>query len=136
VTDSEGPQSRAKAKSFLSLVTDIPHLVAKLIRAEIQLLRTELATGFRDVGSGVVLIVVSLTFVTLGATLLVLSAVFAVSLILPLWGAALTVAGCVFVVAVILGAVGLSRIAKRGAKIANKTVESIRADIRVLRGDH
>lgn len=136
MTDSEGFQSRAKVKSFLSLVTDIPHLISKLLRAEIQLFRRELVAGLKDVGWGFALLAVSLTFVTLGAALIILSAVFAISLVLPLWGAALSAGGLALIAAAIFGAIGLSRMAKRSGKIATKTVESLREDIRVLRGDN
>ncbi len=65
MTDSQGASTRAKGKSFLSLITDVPHLISQLIRAEIELLKAELISKLKSVGIGLGLFVISLSLILL-----------------------------------------------------------------------
>ena len=127
-------REQAKGKSFLSLLTDIPHLITQLIRAELELLKAELVSKLKATGIGIGLFTISISLVLLAALLLVFAGVFALSLVVPLWAAALIVAGVVLLVAVILAAVGASVMGGSSAPKPSATIESIREDIRVIRG--
>ncbi len=133
--ESQGARARAKGKSFLSLLTDVPHLVAQLIRAEIELLKAELVSKLKSVGIGLGLFVISLSLILLALLLLVFAGVFALSVVLPLWGATLIVAGAVLLAAVIFAALGAAAMARTKSPLPDETVESIRQDIRVIRGE-
>ena len=133
--ESQGARARAKGKSFLSLLTDVPHLVAQLIRAEIELLKAELVSKLKSVGIGLGLFVISLSLILLALLLLVFAGVFALSLVLPLWGATLIVAGAVLLAAVIFAALGATAMARTKSPLPDETVDSIRQDIRVIRGE-
>ena len=135
MTDSQQPSSRAKGKSFFSLVTDVPHLIAQLIRAELELLKAELVSKLKAVGIGLGLFVISLTLILLALLLLIFAGVFALSLVVPLWAAALIAAGAVIVVALVVAAIAAGTMAGAKSPLPNETVESIRRDIRVIRGD-
>lgn len=127
-------REQAKGKSFLSLLTDIPHLITQLIRAELELLKAELVSKLKATGIGIGLFTISISLVVLAALLLVFAGVFALSLVVPLWAAALIVAGVVLLSAIILAAVGASVMGGSSAPKPSATIESIREDIRVIRG--
>ena len=135
MSDSQGARSRAKGKSFLSLITDVPHLIAELIRAEIELLKAELISKLKSVGIGLGLFVISLSLILLTLLLLIFAGVFALSLVLPLWAATLIVAGVVLVTAIVIAGIGAAVMARTKSPLPNETVESIRKDIRVIRGE-
>jgi hypothetical protein len=133
MTEQQASQ-KAKAKSFFSLLTDIPHLIAQLIRAELELLKAELVSKLKAIGIGLGLFAISISLIVLALLLLVLSGVFALALVLPLWAAALIAGGGVLILAVVVAALGAGAMAGSTSPAPNETVESIRADIRVFRG--
>jgi hypothetical protein len=135
VAESQGARTRAKGKSFLSLITDVPHLIAQLLRAEIELLKAELISKLKSVGIGLGLFVISLSLILLAALLLIFAGVFALSLVVPLWAATLIVAGVVIICAVVVAGIGATVMARTKSPVPHETVESIREDIRVIRGD-
>lgn len=134
MSEPQGARSRAKGKSFLSLITDVPHLISQLIRAEIELLKAELVSKLKAVGIGLGLFVISLTLILLALLLLIFAGVFALSLVLPLWAATLIVAGVVILAAIVIAGIGAAVMARSKSPLPNETVESIREDIRVMRG--
>jgi len=125
---------KAKGKSFFSLLTDIPHLITQLIRAELELLKAELVSKLKATGIGLGLFVISISLILLSLLLFVFAGVFALSLVLPLWAAALIAAGGVLIVAVVIAGIGASVIGGSSSPKPSATVESIREDIRVMRG--
>ena len=135
MSENQGARTRAKGKSFLSLITDVPHLIAQLIRAEIELLKAELISKLKSVGIGLGLFVISLSLILLAVLLLIFAGVFALSLVLPLWAATLVVAGVVILAAIVVAGIGAAVMSKTKSPLPNETVESIREDIRVIRGD-
>lgn len=135
MSESQGARTRAKGKSFLSLITDVPHLIAQLLRAEIELLKAELISKLKSVGIGLGLFVISLSLILLAALLLIFAGVFALSLVVPLWAATLIVAGIVIICAVVVAGIGAAVMARTKSPVPHETVESIREDIRVIRGD-
>jgi len=128
-------RAKARDKSFLSLITDVPHLIVALIRAELELLKAELVAKLKATGIGVGLFVISLSLVLLALLMLVFSAVFALSLVLPLWAATLIAAGVVLLAALIFAGIGAKLMSGAKTPVPHETVESIREDIRVVRGE-
>jgi hypothetical protein len=134
MTESTSRES-ARKKPFLSLLTDIPHLIMELIRAELELLKVELVSKLKSVGIGLGLFIISLTLITLALLLFVFAAVFALSLVVPLWAAALISGGVVLILAVVVAAIGAGVMGSSSSPKPSETIESIRQDIRVVRGD-
>jgi hypothetical protein len=133
MSDTSGPGG-GKGKSFFSLLTDVPHLITQLIRAELELLKAELVSKLKATGIGLGLFAISISLIVLALLLLVLAGVFALSLVLPLWAAALIAAGGVLIVAIVVAAVGGSIMSGAQSPKPSQTVESIREDIRTIRG--
>lgn len=126
--------SGAKAKSFFSLLTDIPHLITQLIRAELELLKAELVSKLKATGIALGLFAISISLIVLALLLFVLAGIFALSLVLPLWASALIAAGGVLVGAIVIAGIGASVIGGSQSPKPSATIESIRDDIRVIRG--
>jgi uncharacterized membrane protein YqjE len=131
---SSSARQSAKKKSFLSLLTDVPHLIVQLVRAEIELLKAELAAKLKAAGIGIGLFAISVSLVIFALLLLVFAAVFALALVVPLWAAALISAAAVLILAVVVAGVGAAVISRAKSPKPNETIESIREDISVLRG--
>ena len=128
-------RARARNKPFLSLITDIPHLIISLVRAELELLKAEIVSKLKAVGIGLGLFIISLSLILLALLLMVFSGVFALSLVVPLWAAALIGAGIVLLVALVIAAVAAKTMSGSQSPVPSETVESIRADIRTIRGE-
>jgi len=128
-------KSRAKEKGFFTLIAEVPHLIVALIRAELELLKSELAAKLKATGIAIGLFAVSLSLVMLTLLLLVFAGVFGLSLVLPLWAAALIVAGATLVLAIVFAAIGAKVLSGAKSPKPDETVDSIREDIRVIRGE-
>jgi hypothetical protein len=131
---SNSASASAGKKSFLSLITDIPHLIGNLIRAELELLKAELVSKLKAVGIGLGLFVISISLVLLALLLFIFAGVFALSLVLPFWAAALIAGGAVLIVAVVIAGLGTAAMSGASSPKPSDTIESIRQDIRVMRG--
>jgi hypothetical protein len=131
---TERPEQAREKKSFLSLLTDVPHLIVQLIRAELELLKAELVSKLKSIGIGLGLFVISLTLISLASLLFIFAGVFALSLVVPLWAAALIAGGGVLLIAIMVAGAGAAAMASTSSPAPNETIESIRRDIRVIRG--
>jgi hypothetical protein len=129
-------QDKAGKKSFLSLLTDVPHLISQLIRAELELLKAELVAKLKAIGIGLGLFVVSLSLLTLGLLLFIFAGVFALALVVPVWASALIVGGVTVIAAVVIAAIAAKTMSRSRAPVPTETVESIREDLRVIRGEN
>ena len=120
-------------RSLFALITELPHLLAELIRAELEMLRRELVHRLKGTGAGIGLLIVALNLLVVFLLLLVLAGVFALALVMPYWAAALVVAGGVLLLTLALGAMGAKLVA--GSKpIPRRTIANVREDIRRIRG--
>jgi len=81
----QSARDEAKKKSFLSLLTDIPHLIVQLVRAELELLKAEIVGKLKAAGIGLGLFAISVSLIVFALLLLVFTAVFALALVVPLW---------------------------------------------------
>ena len=131
----QSARDAAKKKSFLSLMTDIPHLIVQLVRAELELLKTEIVAKLKATGIGLGLFAISVSLIIFALLLLVFTAVFALALVVPLWAASLISACGVLVAAAAIALAGAGVMSRAKSPKPDETIESIRKDIQVLRGD-
>jgi len=127
-------EKRSKRSLFQQL-TELPHLLGELIRAEIEQLRMELIQRLKGTGIGLGLFVIALNLIITALLLLIFTGVFALSLVLPLWAAALIVAGVLLVLAAVFIVLGAIAVKTGGKPVPSRTIESVREDVAVLRGD-
>ncbi|HQG71091.1 MAG TPA: phage holin family protein [Rhodoglobus sp.] len=121
-------------RSLFALIGDIPRLLMDLVRSEIEGLQKELLDKVKHAGVGIGLIATALSFAFFALGVLVAAAVIALAQVLPGWAAALIVAGSLLVIAALLVAIGVQQIKKGTPPTPTKTIDSIKQDVRVLKG--
>jgi len=131
-SSSEKPSSR---RSLFQLLTELPHLLGQLVRAEIELLRREVLHRLKGTGIGLALVVLAVSLLSIFLTLLVVVGILALSLVLPAWLAVLILAGVVLLAALILFAVGAKLLSGTTAPLPERTLANVREDIARIRGD-
>lgn len=130
-TDSPGESKR----SLFQLITELPHLLGQLVRAELELLRKEVLHRLKGTGIGLGMIAVAISLISVFLTLLVVAGVLALSLVLPAWAAVLILAGVVLLLALIVFAIGAALLSGTKAPVPERTLSSVREDIARIRGD-
>jgi len=99
-------------RGFFRLIADLPRELSDLVRAEIRLLQTELASKLRAAGVGLGLVTLGVTLLSAFLLMLVVAGILALSLVMPAWVAALVVAGSALVTGLLFIAAGIGSIKK------------------------
>lgn len=99
-------------RGFFRLLADLPRELSDLVRAEIRLLQTELASKLRAAGVGLGLVTLGVTLISAFLLMLVVAGILALSLVMPAWAAALVVAGVALLIGLIFVATGIASIKK------------------------
>jgi len=126
---------RREKQTLFQLITELPYLFGELVRAELELLRKELVQRLKGTGIGLGLIALAFTLLGLVGFLLVVSGVYALSLVLPVWAAALILAAVVLLVAILLFVIGAGLVSRTKSPVPRRTIQSVREDIARIRGD-
>jgi Putative Actinobacterial Holin-X, holin superfamily III len=124
----------SRKRSIFQLVADIPTIVTDLVKGEIELLKAEIIGKLKAAGIGVGLVAIAAVFLLMVLAMLLTSAVFAFSQIMPGWAAALLVAGIVLVIAGILAWIGIVTIKKQMPPLPERTIASLKADVNTIKG--
>lgn len=124
----------ASTRGFFRLLADLPRELSDLVRAEVRLLQSELASKLRSAGIGLGWVTLGVTLLSMFLTMLVVALILGLSVIMPPWAAALAVAGVVLVFGVLFIAIGIASIRKGFTPF--ESVDQIAADFRNLaKGD-
>lgn len=118
--------------SFVQLVQDILTNVQHILRSEVRLAKTEVTEELSKGGKASAVLVGGVVFALYALGFLLLAAVYALALKMPLWGAALVTAGFAGVVATVLIVVGRQRIGHVHLK-PERTVETMKENVGWLR---
>ena len=110
-----------------SILQDILRNLQDIVRSEIRLAKTEVKEGLSRSRSAGVLVASGAIGAVFAAFLIVLSGVYALSLVMPMWAAALCAAVSVGIIAGVALSTGLSRF--KTVHAAPKTVASIKENI-------
>ena len=129
--DTYAPPREAPGRehSTVELVRIASDQISRLVRAELQLARTELTDKGRRAGVGLGLFVGAAALSFFGLGTLVATVVLLLDLALPAWAAALIVAGALFAVALVLVLVGRASLKRSLPPVPEMTVASVRADL-------
>lgn len=131
MTSAPGP---APKRSLFALIGDVPRLIIGLFRQEIESFKQELIAKAKAAGIGIGLLVVAGAFLFFMLGVLVAAAILGLATVLPAWLAALIVAGGLLVIAVILLLAGIATIRRGMPPAPTMTIESIKDDVRVIKG--
>ena len=115
------------AQSFTELFSALHRSLLDVLRAELETLAGDLSSSGRRLGSALSLLALAAVVAAVFIGVLVLAAIAALALVLPMWGAALTVAGVLGLTVTILAALGLRRL---------RTVENPAETVRRRVNDH
>jgi uncharacterized membrane protein YqjE len=123
-----------KERGFFRLLADLPRELSDLVRAEVRLLQSELASKLRSAGIGLGWVTLGVTLLSMFMTMLVVSLILWLAVSMPAWAAALVVAVVVLVFGVLFIAIGIASIRKGFTPF--ESVDQIAADFRNLaKGD-
>lgn len=125
---------RARRRSLLELLSDVPRLVSELVTAEIEQLKAEMKAKLTALGIGAGLIAAAAVVLLFMVGVLLTAAILALSLVMPGWAAALIVAGVLLIIALILGWVGYTRLKAGIPPVPSDTIESVKRDVDAVRG--
>jgi membrane protein implicated in regulation of membrane protease activity len=126
--------SSVRSPSLVQLLTDLPDRVTGLVRAEIQLLKTEVIGKLKALGIGAGILLGAVIVLGFMFGVLLTAAILALSLVMPGWLAALLVAALLLIVAAILALIGW-RVLKKGIPpIPSESIRSLQSDVRAIRG--
>jgi TRAP-type C4-dicarboxylate transport system permease small subunit len=117
-------------RSIRELVDQLSVDVRRLVRAEIGVVRAEVAERARRLGAGVALLLVAAVFTLIALATATATAILALALVVSTWLAALIVTAALLVLAVIMLLTGL-RLLRRGAPM--ESVDAIKEDVAWLR---
>jgi len=129
VSTGDGPPADASAAE---LVTRAAEQMSQLVRDEIELARTELATAGKRVGVGAGLLGSAGTLALYGVAALVAAAILALAEPLAPWLAALIVAVVLFAVAGIAALLGSKQVSKVKGVPAER-VGSVKSDVAAVK---
>ncbi|QEE62434.1 phage holin family protein [Salinibacterium sp. dk2585] len=133
MTDQSTPP-RARRRSLIELLSDVPRLVSELVTAEIEQLKAEMTAKLKALGIGGGLIAAAAVVLLFMVGVLLTAAVLALALVMPGWAAALIVAGVLLIVAAILGWIGYTKLKSGIPPMPEATIESVKRDVDVVRG--
>jgi uncharacterized membrane protein YqjE len=115
------------------LLGDLARDTGVLVRQEMQLAAAEMNVKLRTLTQNAILVVVGAGLALLGLLALLLAAIFALDLALPLWAAALVVGALITIPGVVLLMKGLSTI-KSLDPLPQRTLTHIKDDVGALKG--
>jgi len=112
------------------LVKDLSNQVSTLMRQELELAKVELSSKGKKAGIGAGLLGGAGLTALYGVGALVVAAIAALSVALPVWASALIIAGALFLLAAMLGIPGAISTKKAVPPMPEQTVETVREDVR------
>ncbi|GAA2226620.1 phage holin family protein [Herbiconiux moechotypicola] len=130
---TEERDKRAR-RSLASLFAEVPTLVVKLLKDELENVKRELTARLAKLGIGVGLFVVAALLAFFALAVLVAAAVLGLATVLPAWAAALIVAGALLLLAIILVLAGVASIKRGVPPLPEDAITSIKKDINVVKG--
>lgn len=133
MTDHTTPP-RARRRSLIELLTDVPRQVSELVTAEIEQLKAEMIGKLKAIGIGGGLIAGAAVVLLFMIGVLLTAAVLALALVMPGWAAALIVAGVLLIIAAILGWIGYVKLKAGMPPVPEDTIESVKRDVEIVRG--
>jgi uncharacterized membrane protein YqjE len=118
-------------RSFSDVLQDIFGNVQDIVRSEVRLARAEIKTEAAKTARAAKSLIAGMVFGFYAGGLLLIAAVYGLSLVLAPWLAALVIGAFVAVVAAILIGIGQGQLQK--VKKPEKTIKSMKEDVQWLR---
>ncbi|SKB02519.1 Putative Holin-X, holin superfamily III [Agreia bicolorata] len=124
----------ARKKSLGELLGELPGLLTKLVKDEIEGLKREITSRLAKLGVGAALFVVAALLGFFALAVLIAAAVLGLATVFQPWAAALIVAGVLLVIVAILVLVGVRSIKKGIPPVPENSVDSLKKDVNAIKG--
>lgn len=134
MTDEHGRRNRRGTRSLVALLASVPKLIVALLGAELQHLKSEMTGKLASLGIGVGMFLGVAVLGWFLFAVLLAAAILGLSVVFPGWLSALIVAGALIVVMIVLALIGVAKVKKAIPLAPTETIESIREDIRAIKG--
>jgi peptidoglycan/LPS O-acetylase OafA/YrhL len=116
------------------LVRRLSTQLSELVRGELELARTELASKGRRAGAGAGLAGAGGFVALFGTGALVAAAIAGLALAVPVWLAALAVGALLLLIAGLLAAVGRNKIRSADPPVPEQAVQGVHRDVETVKG--
>lgn len=124
----------ARKKSLGELLGELPGLLTKLVKDEIEGLKREVTSRLAKLGVGAALFVVAALLGFFALAVLIAAAVLGLATVFEPWAAALIVAGGLLIIVAILVLVGVRSIKKGIPPVPENSVDSLKKDVNAIKG--
>ena len=121
-------------RSLGKLVSDLTEQTSRLVHAEVELAKHELAAKAKSAGIGSGLFVAAAVLAAYTFAVGIATVIIALSVALPAWLAALIVFVAMLLVTAILGLAGRAQLRKSTPPKPERTIESLRDDVAAVKG--
>jgi uncharacterized membrane protein YqjE len=119
-----------------AVVHRLSEQVPELVRSEVRLAQAELTAKGKAAGLGVAGFGAAGLLALYGVAALLVAAVAALALALPVWASALIVAGALFLIASVAALFGKKEVAQATPPAPERAVAGVREDVATLKGAH
>lgn len=119
-------------RSLFTLVGELPDVISRLISAEIERIKVELGYKAKNVGAALLLICIALLVAIYLVGALIIAAIFALALVLPVWAASLIVAVLLAIAILWLLKAAKTRFERAGEDVG--LTDELRRDVDAVKG--
>lgn len=127
-------ETRAGRRGLLGLVSQLPGLVSRLIREELAAAQAELIEKVKAAGLGAGLVAAAAVFGLFALGAFITTAILGLATVLAPWLSALIVGVTLVAIAAVLALIGLRRLKAGIPPLPVNAIESVKADIRTVKG--
>ncbi|HEY5786606.1 MAG TPA: YhjD/YihY/BrkB family envelope integrity protein, partial [Microlunatus sp.] len=123
------PATAPPDDSIAALITQVTEESSRLVRTELKLAQVEMTEKAKTAGIGLGAFGVAGVLALFGVGCLIVTAIFALALVLPTWAAALIVGVLVFAVAGVAALIGKKKVTEATPPVPSDAVENVKADV-------
>ena len=115
--------------SIATLIKQVTEESSRLVRTELKLAQVEMTEKAKTAGVGLGAFGAAGVLALFGIGCLIITAIFALALVLPTWAAALIVGVVVLAVAGVAALIGKKKVGEAAPAVPTSTVENVKADV-------
>jgi membrane protein len=123
------PASTPPDDSIAALISQVTEESSRLVRTELKLAQVEMTAKAKTAGVGIGAFGVAGILALFGIGCLIVTAIFALALVLPTWAAALIVGVLVLAVAGVAALIGKKKVGEATPPMPTSAVENVKADV-------
>ena len=123
------PTTPGPDDSIADLIKQVTEESSRLVRTELKLAQVEMTEKAKTAGVGLGAFGAAGVLALFGVGCLIVTAIFALALVLPTWAAALIVGVVVLAIAGVAALIGKKKVSQAAPAVPSSTVENVKADV-------